>query len=183
MLCRGESGEEDGAAKPAPAAGDVPLSGLLATVGIKGCNANQGGSLSAGKPAELRHADNKCSGGDVADAGDAEEDVEAAGEVRRGTQTADEAGEVPGAAPGQALDLGLAEAQRCGFAGALEACLEASDFLSKLLDQVKTFGTWCQARIRGWAGTSMAAVTSAISAASIGSVLTRRFWKRRQPCT
>ena len=145
MLCCGEGGEEDGAAEAASAAGDVPLSGLLATIGIEGCDADQGSGLSAGEPAELRHADDEGGGGDVADARDAEEDVKAAGEVGGGTQAADEAGELSGAAPGQALDLGLEETQRCGFAVAFEACLEASNILGELLDQGEVLGEWCQA--------------------------------------
>lgn len=59
---------------------------------------------------------------------------------------------MPGAASGQALDLGLEETQRCGFAIAFEACFEASDILSKLLDQGEVLGEGCQARVRGWAG-------------------------------
>jgi hypothetical protein len=134
MLCCGEGGEEDGAAEAASAAGNVPLSCLFAAVGIERCDADQSGSLSTGKPAKFGHADDEGDGGDVADARDAEEDLKAASEVGFGTQEADEAGELLGAAPGQALDLGLKETQRCGFAVAFEACLEASDILSELLD-------------------------------------------------
>jgi len=101
MLCCGEGGEEDGAAEAASAAGDVPLSCLFAAVSIEGCDANQGSSLSTGKPAKFGHADDEGDGGDVAHARDAEEDVKAASEVGCGTQEADEAGELLGAAPGR----------------------------------------------------------------------------------
>jgi hypothetical protein len=152
MVCRGESGEEDDTAEPASAAGNMPLSCLLAAVGIEGRDADHGGSLSPGKAAKFGHPDDEGDGSDVADARDAEEDIKAAGEIGCGTQVADEASELHGAAPGQALDLGIEETQRCGVAVAFEAGLEASDILSELLDQGEMFSEWCQAWIRGWAG-------------------------------
>ena len=110
LLCRGKGGQEDGAAETASTAGDVTLSCLLATISVEGCDADQGGGLGAGEAAEFGHADDEGRGGDLADAWNAEQDVETAGEVGCGAEETDEASKLPGAAFGQALNFRLKKA-------------------------------------------------------------------------
>jgi len=151
VLCCGKSGQEDGAAETASTAGDVPLSCLLATISVEGCDADQGGGLGAGEAAEFGHADDEGHGGDFADAWDADQDVETTGEVGCGTEQADEASQLLGAALGQALDFRLEKAQRCSVAIAFEPGLETGDVLGELLNQREVLGEWCQTRIGGLA--------------------------------
>jgi len=147
LLCCGKSGQEDGAAETSSTTGDVTLSCLLATISVEGCDADQGGGLGAGEAAEFGHADDEGRGGDLADAWDAEQNAETAGEVWGGAEEADEASKLLGSALGQALNFRPEKAQRCGFAIAFEAGLETSDVLGELLNQREVLGEWCQARI------------------------------------
>ena len=110
MLSCGKGSEEDRAAEAAPTTGDVSASFVLAAIGIEGGNTDQRSSFGAAEAAEFGHADHQSHGGDVADAWDAEQDIEAAGKVGLGPKPAQQAYELLGAALGKALDLSLEEA-------------------------------------------------------------------------
>ena len=102
----GQRGCVEGTAQASPSAGDVPLAFVLATVIVEWREAGQRSSFFAAHAAELRHANDEGQRGSLADAGDAQHEIEAPGEIVMGAQLPNDAQHLGGAPRLQARDVG-----------------------------------------------------------------------------
>jgi hypothetical protein len=144
----GEGGGEERAAQSAAAAGDVALTLVLAAVVVEGRQSGERGGLLAADLAEFGHADDEGEGSPFADAGNAEDEVEAAGKVAVLAQGPDDAELLGGAPRLQPGDVGDDHAPEPSILDVLEADLEAGDILLDLLDEGQLRGQPGQALVR-----------------------------------
>jgi len=127
----------------------VTLALVLAAVVVERGEAGEGGGLLAADAAELGHADEEGEGGALADAGHAEDELAAAGQIGMGRDRRCEAAHLGGAAGLEADDVGLHHAALARLVHVLQAGLEAGGVFLGLLQESEAAGELLQAGVRG----------------------------------
>src|SRR5580700_5284695 len=121
---------------------------MLSAVVIEGRKAGQGRGLLATDAAELRHADDEGDCGTLADAGNAEHEIEAAGEVVMGAQRSDDPFQLDQAPCLQSRDIGDDHAPVPRIVDMFDPDLEAGDVLFDLFDEGQMLSQRHQALVR-----------------------------------
>jgi hypothetical protein len=148
-----ECGEEDGSPQAFAATLDPPFTGVLAAVEVEGSDADEGGGLAPAHPAELGHAHDEGDGGDHADAGDALQERQAAGEIVVFCEPKEQAPELLVAPLAQPLDLGFDEAAQHLVGEAVEPGVQPGDVFADLFDQGQMLGKGGEPLVGGFAVT------------------------------
>ena len=167
----GEGCGVKGAADAGASAGDVSLALVGAAVGVEGGETGEGGDLLAADLAELWQADDEGDGGALADAGDAENELEAPSEVVMGAQPLCDAAQLGPPPRLQADDIVEQETALARIVDVLEADLQAGDVVLGLLAKVSRSARRESPEISGG---SRVAAQAAIRAASRASFFARR---------
>ena len=140
---------EEGAAQASPAAGDMPLTFVLSAVVVEGSEPCERCRLLAADAAEFGHADDDGERGALADAGNAEHEIEPAGEIVMGAQRLRRSGAVrPSRRAFRRAMSAMTMPPQPGIVDMLEPGLETRDILFDLLDEGQMVGKRGQPRIR-----------------------------------
>jgi hypothetical protein len=108
---------------------------MFSTVVVKRREASQSYSLLAADAAEFGHADDEGECGALAQAGNAEDEIEAAGEIVMAAQRGDDAQQFARASRLQSRDVGHDHAPQPRLGDVFEPDLEAGDVLFNLFDE------------------------------------------------
>ena len=140
---------EQRAAQTSAAAGDMSLSLMLSAIVVVGCEPGQRCGFLAVDAAEFRHADDECDCGALAEAGNAQHQIETMGEIVVSAQRCDNAQEFGGPSFNFSRAMSAIDhATRRRITDMFEADLEASNVLLDLLNEGQVLRQLRQATIR-----------------------------------
>jgi hypothetical protein len=125
----------------------VPLSLVFSAVVVEGRKSGECRCLFAADPSEFRHANDECQRSALADAGNAEDEVEALGEIVMIAQGLGDTRQLGDAARLQPLDVGQHNPPEPGVVNMLEAYLEPGNILFGLLNEGQVAGQLRQALV------------------------------------
>jgi hypothetical protein len=152
-LVPAEGGRQRGGEQRAPqapaSAGDVALAFVLSAVIVEWREPGERGGFLAADVAEFRHADDEGEGGALADAGNAQHEIETPGQIVMVAQLLGNAVQLGGTAGFQPDDVGQSDAPQSLISDMLEPGFEAHDVFLDLLDEGEMRRQIRQTRV-GW---------------------------------
>src|SRR5204863_3150988 len=130
------------------AASDVALPLVGSAVVVEGSQTGECCGLFAADASELRHADDESERGALSDAGNAEHEIEAVGEVVMDAQLSDDAQDLGCATGLEPCNVGEDDALHSSVVDMLKPGLEPRDVFFDLLDEGQVVGELRQALVR-----------------------------------
>src|SRR5262249_6648970 len=126
---------EQRAPQAAAASGDLALSFMLSAIGIEGSQPGESCGFLTADATELGHADDDRQRSALADAGDAEHQLEPLGQVVVGTKALGEVTHLRSLAYLQPVEVAVDDASQRGLDDVLETGLEAPDVFLDLVEK------------------------------------------------